>query len=959
LPSVLETPLPDDKLGVTIHRLSNGMTVYISTDREKPSFAAWIAVRTGGRNDPANSTGLAHYLEHMLFKGTDELGTTNIAAEEPHLARIAKLYDDLRATDDPAAREAIFAEIDAATQETAKTAVPNEFSRLYGTLGIDGVNAFTNDDSTVYIANVPSPRLEAWARTEAERFADPRFRLFYPELEAVYEEKNRAIDSPYRTMFERLRKGLFPKHPYGTQTVIGTPEHLKNPAYADMVAYFERWYVPNNMAVVLAGDVDATTAIPLLEQTLGRLQPKALTPPETASLEGPKGRVFDEFQAEGEESVSIAWRTAARTHADEPALTVLDWLMDNSTSGLINRELTIPQKLPSAGSSPTFLHEAGYWQMSGTARDGQTLEEVEALLMGVVAKLTAGEFTQEMIDAIILHEEIREKQSLEQTFSRVAQMNDAFINRREWKDVLDRQARMRKVTREDVLAAANRYLGEDRVVVYRRAGKPELPKISKPKITPVDVDPTRKSPFFETITGIPATELQPEWLVEGKHFTRAALPSGTLIHATNPRNDLFTVSIEIDVGSVDDRLLCHAFEVREVSGTSTMSVEQLRERLYALGSGVFGYCSAEEISISVSGIDRNMEASLDLVKQWFRDAKFDDATVARVTENTISTRKDNLGDADFLPWALSQWAQYADASDWRNAPTNDALLKAKAATLEPRIRTLLDTKHEVSYFGPRRIDDVKALLTLGDGSKTPTARKPKIMRDVRETTIYVVDKEVAKATVAVATPAGVRDDGDMAEAELVGEYMGGGMGGTMFQEIRESRGLAYFASAYFTTGSRKGSEWALIGQMQTQVDKTVEALSLMLELLERPVDATRLEDAKRARDQEFRTARVSPRWITGFVGYWMDRGFTSDPRPAVWKETKELDPAKLNAFLADVSKTPKIVALTADTKKLDMAALAKLGKVVKVKPEQLVSWGAFPKAKGKGKGKAEASARGE
>jgi predicted Zn-dependent peptidase len=300
--------------------------------------------------------------------------------------------------------------------------------------------------------------------------------------------------------------------------------------------------------------------------------------------------------------------------------------------------------------------------------------------------------------------------------------------------------------------------------------------------------------------------------------------------------------------------------------------------------------------------------------------------------------------------------QYEDVSDFRQQPSNAQLLGAKASDLQAKVRGLLDTKHKVAYFGPRRLEDVKALLTLGDGSKSPKTRKPKSMRDVRQTTIYVIDKDVAKATVAVTTPAGVRPDDDMAEAELVGEYLGGGMGGAFFQEIREARGLAYFAGAYFTTGGRKGDEWALGGEMQTQVDKTVEALALMLELLERPVDPTRLEDAKQARDQSFRTSRVSPRWITGYVGYWIDRGFSSDPRPAVWKETKELDPAKLNAFLADVTKTPKLIALTADTKKLDMAALAKLGKIVKVKPEQLVSWGAFPKTKGAGKAKAKAKA---
>ena len=177
LPALLPAPLAGDAMGVTIHRLANGMTVYISTDREQPRISARIAVRAGSRNDPAESTGLAHYLEHMLFKGTGKLATLDIDKERPHLDRIAELYRELRATSAADARARILAELDAATQRSAAFAVPNEFVQLYASLGVTGVNAFTSNDQTVYIATVPSNRFAAWARVEAERFIDPQFRL--------------------------------------------------------------------------------------------------------------------------------------------------------------------------------------------------------------------------------------------------------------------------------------------------------------------------------------------------------------------------------------------------------------------------------------------------------------------------------------------------------------------------------------------------------------------------------------------------------------------------------------------------------------------------------------------------------------------------------------------------------------------------------------------------------------
>ncbi len=265
LPELQPTPYPDDPLGVTIHRLANGLTVYLSVDREQPRIHAWIAIRAGSRHDPAHSTGLAHYLEHMMFKGTPKLGTLDGAAELPHLERTAALYDRLPHANSLEDRAAILAEIDAATQASAQTAIPNEIDRLYAALGILDVNAFTTDEATVYLADVPAARLDAWAHVEAERLARPSFRLFYPELEAVYEEKNTSLDTPEDRVDEALRLALFPGHPYGTQPTLGLAEHLKNPAHAEMVAYHRRWYVPNNAAIILAGDLDPASALATLE----------------------------------------------------------------------------------------------------------------------------------------------------------------------------------------------------------------------------------------------------------------------------------------------------------------------------------------------------------------------------------------------------------------------------------------------------------------------------------------------------------------------------------------------------------------------------------------------------------------------------------------------------------------------------------------------------------------------
>src|SRR5690606_11007742 len=267
---------------------------------------------------------LAHYLEHMVFKGTRALGTTDYQKEKVHLDKIAALYQQLRGEKDAAHRKAILAQIDAETQKSAAYAIPNELDQLYAALGIQGVNAFTGDDQTVYIADVPTNKLEQWAAIEGDRFQNPEFRLFWPELEAVYEEKNRTLDNPSWRMYEAMLTALFPQHPYGTQTTIGTVEHLKNPAYGDMVEYYRRWYVPNNMAILLAGDIDAGRARPVLERAFAGMAPKKLEEPPPGRLAPPDRRIERTIQAEGEQALYIAWPTVAIGHPDRVAVEVMD-----------------------------------------------------------------------------------------------------------------------------------------------------------------------------------------------------------------------------------------------------------------------------------------------------------------------------------------------------------------------------------------------------------------------------------------------------------------------------------------------------------------------------------------------------------------------------------------------------------------------------------------------------------
>jgi predicted Zn-dependent peptidase len=939
LPATLDQPIAGDPYRVTVHRLSNGMTVYLSPDDEKPKVSAWIAVRTGSRNDPPDSTGLAHYLEHMLFKGTDELGTLDIEAERPHVERIAELYDELRDVKDDATRTKLLEEIDAETVATSQTAVPNEFDILYQELGVSGVNAFTWVDQTVYIANVPTPKLAQWATVESERMTEPVFRLFYPELEAVYEEKNGSLDDPGERVYRAMMEALFPKHPYGTQPTIGVIDHLKVPAYGDMEDYYYRWYRPNNMAIVLSGDVDESI-LPLLEEKFGHWQPAALEEPAPATLEPLAGRVFREVKAPGEQSVTIAFPTVAAGHEDEDRLRVMDWLASNDVSGIIDIDIVAAQTLPYASSHGEVYKDAGLWALEGTAREGQSLEEVEAELMKVVTKLREGAFEQADIDAIVVNEAVSEARQAERNRARVSAITDAYILGRDWSDVAGRMDRLRAIKKDEVQAVAQKYLGDGRVVVYRRAGEHTPPKIEKPSITPLEIDPTRRSPFAKGVAEMESEALEPVFLEDDGRYTRGTLPAGPVIGAQNSRNELFELRYRYDVGAARRPLMCHALDLLDSAGAGELDAQALRKRMFALGVSIDFMCRANTTEIAISGPAENMAEAVQLTRDWLGKAQFDDDTVKDLLANTLSYRKDLLSNKRAMQQALNEYGFFGDRSSFLLYPDNKALKRASGKKLRKELSRLLDSQHRTLYFGPKALAEVSESIALGSGKVKVKERAPIVYRKVKEPTVYFMHKPMAQVSVRTYWPNAPLPEADQGEVQLFSEVVGG-MAGLIFQEMREARGLVYGASAWVAEGDRPEDQSALASQFDTQADKFPDAAKTMRELLEAPMQEVRVETARVANDEYYRGVRVSPRALPRWIDSWDLMDYASDPRPNWWKQTQETSVEDINAFTRRYLQQTPIICIIGDRERVDRKAMESLGKVVEVTPEEAFGFGSF------------------
>ena len=933
---LLHGPDPKDPMQAHIYQLDNGLTVYLTQNKEEPRFYAEIAVRAGSKHDPQDATGIAHYLEHMLFKGSQKIGTLNYEKEQVHLDRIEALYEQHFGETDPEKRAAIYAQINAENQLAAAYAIPNELDRLYTAMGERGLNAHTWVEETVYKVELPANRLAQWAKTEAERFHEPVFRLFQTELETVYEEKNRSLDNKGRVIRKAVQEQLYKVHPYRV-TTLGTVEHLKNPSLKRMYEFYHAYYVPNNMAIFISGDIDLDETIQLIEREFSLWERREL-PPFPAYPEPALNQVERvEVQYPGEEYVLLAFRTAQRMHEDAEALQILDMILDNATAGLINLNLNQQQKVREAGSYPYLLNDYGAQYLWGIPKQGQTLEEVEALLLEQIDLIKAGQFDDWIIPAIVTDFTKSVKQGQESNSSRVSFMRDSYLGFEEWSHAVRALDRMGKIDKRRIVEVANSYFNGGYVAGYRRDGEQDIPEIAKPPIDKIDINAARQSAFFAEIMAMPFAEIEPTYLVPERDFTTRELAGGNkLYYARNPLNDLFDFSIAIDIGSLAENRLPIARELLDKSGTALFTSEALKKEWYKLGTNFRMSVGDQETTISISGLDDNFAASLALLSELMRGPTTDDATLAELQAIIIDRRDDALKDHRTIHEALYRYHRLGDWAYYRRVLSNEEVRALERQELLDLLSGLLAYRQTLSYTGSQTIEDVQAIVaqhySLPASPVEPPPYQVLDFTQPEKTQIYFFDKEMAQALVRIEYVDVPYQAALEPAIELFNDYFYGGMAGIVFQEIREARALAYSVGALYFNGRDQADYNYMVGGMGTQADKTPEAVAAFVGLLDdMPASPERFASAQLSVLNKYRTERLGFRSVLGAVRGWERKGLAGDPRAGrfVQIQASHLDEV-LEFYRQHVEGRPKLISITGDKSKMDLEALAAQGELIEL-----------------------------
>nr|WP_255216541.1 insulinase family protein [Pseudenhygromyxa sp. WMMC2535] len=939
------------------HTLDNGLRVYIAENHDEPWISCRVAVRAGAAQEPAGATGLAHYLEHMLAnKGSRRLGTRDPVAERKHLVRLRELYEQLRAIDpavpgDPGAprdpaRAELLAQIDAANLTVNRWAIANELKQAYGLLGARGLNAYTSHDRTVFTVDIPANRVEAWAMLEGDRFADPVFRGFPTELETIIEERNRALDNPGRVLARAGAQRIWAGHPYA-RDVLGEVQDLLRPSIAETEAFFQRWYVPNNMAVILAGDLDPAATLELIRAHFGGLAPgelSAYTQPMPPLAEGEQ-RV--DVVHRGDPEVRLLWRTVARTHEDAEALMLADMMLSNSATGLLDTRLEQRQAVRAAGSFPGMRYQGGCQTVWGRPRIDQSLEQVEALLREQVAALRAGDFRTDDLEALIANFEVGELRRLENTAAQASLLLDTWFHDWDWSWVCARLDRLAAIDRDQLVEAAQRWLGEDMVVARRTAGEPEVEQIPVFGLSELRLDSDSHSPLFRAVTSLPSTELDVQILSRGEHFEVEQTPAGLLYRSPNPSNDLFHLTFRRYVGSAHDPALAKGLDLWRRAGVGALDLEGYRRTLFHAAAATSLDCRRQQTDLSLAGRAKVLGEVLPLVVDRLRSPVIGEDERQRWAEEVVGKRQQRRDTTDFKFNCLKQWALRGEDSPYlREALTNDAVLALELPALRRSTDALLGYEQVCFYAGPHPRDELVELLGLGlptDGSPSAPALPAPAYQPTRYvahsgTRLFLLHQEAAQTRVGVYLPSAAYDPARSAVYRLFHEYVGG-QAGLIFQEVREARGLAYSAHGGHSAGARLGDHNLIWATAASRPERAAETAAVLLGLLrELPAHERRFERARGSAIEKLVGSRVRFRGYGFTAEDWRLRGLDEDPRPRVLAELRHLGLADLLHFAEPLEQAGAAVVLVGDTTAMDMAALAGLGELERRELDELVAY---------------------
>ena len=926
-------------------KLKNGMTVWLNEDHSQPKVYGAVVVRAGAKDCPG--TGIAHYFEHIMFKGTDRIGTTDYEAERPWLDSISAQYDLLSQTTVESERAAIQKHINELSLKAADYAIPTEFNRLISRFGGSDLNAATSYDVTYYHNFFLPQYIEQWCWLNSERLLHPVFRGFQAELENVYEEKNRSADAMGDAMEKALR-ALFKDHPYG-QPILGTTENLKNPRLSDMDTFYKKYYVASNMGLLLCGDIKADTLANLLEQTFGRVQTGTL-PERAKTAVAPinKGeRIAVKLPIPLIKVQALASQAPTDFEADADALDMANGLLTNGKAGLIDslmNEHTI--MLGMAGR--LAFNDAGVQFLAAIPKlpFGKKQKAIDACLQQM-ERIKQGDFTDERLEELKREALLDAERSLETIDGRAALMLDAYSQGQSWDVVLRKLDQLKTIRRDDIIRVARKYYTDNYLTLVKKFGISNKETLKQPGYKPIKPkNAGAKSAFARQLEQMPVNDNEVR-IVDFEHDAerRVVGPHVTLYAKANPVNDIFTFSLSYLDGKRHTPMLEHLAAYLSAVGTDSLKKQQLEAAWLHLGVTMDVTAGNNTFSFTLTGRDAQLEPALRLLAHFLGHAKADEQALKEIKQSAKVNNKSFGKEKYAVMQAVLSKVAYGQLSDYLRQPSLAEVNALKDDDMFRLFDQLQQYDCELNYCGrlsPQQVGTMAQSLLPLDRCQTPAADTFRPVQPVTENTVYFyhVPKSRQNYILSYELTGTAPTWEERTVAALWSRYMGGGMSSVLFQNVREFRSLAYSTGGKLIQpdmARHSAEQLAFLTVTGTQADKTATAMHTVDSLLRQmPINSENIEAARQEVLNDIQNAYPTFRSVAGYIATMRRMGYTADPDMHTAELAPKVTDAQIEQFHRDhVASNQRVWIVIGDRKQADFNALRNYGKVVELHKEDV------------------------
>ena len=939
------------------YQLDNGLTVYLWEDHDQPDVQGWTVTRAGSIDEPADATGLAHYLEHMLFKGTDRIAALDWEKEKPLYEQIIALYDTLAMTSDPEAREAVQLRINEVSLQAAQYAATDEFANLVQGIGGEGLNAYTAYDVTCYMNSFPAYQMERWLTLYADRLTNPVFRSFQAELENVFEEYNMYLDDNSTHVRNFMFGKIYEGHAYA-RDIIGYADHLKNPKLRQLIEYYNTWYVPNNMALILVGDFEIETTKPLIEKTFGQLVarplPARISYPHTVFAQDERYTAKLGYMPE----LYVAYNGVAVGDKDELTLDFVTELLSNSMQIGLFDQLVLDNKLMYAVAMSDARRDQGRIIVAAVPyMDAQTqtytsLQETEALVMAEVQKLVDGNIDPELVEMV--------RQNYYQSFDRVMEypemkvqlLQHAFTYQQSVEEALREKELVAAITMDDIKRVAKQYLGAPKKIFEIEEGTPKKDKLPKPKIKSLE-SPKAESAYCQYFDSIPAGKLSPRF-IDFTDIDQDRFYEGVNVYCTpNPKNHIFTLRLKYGVGTYELPLLGYAADLMNmcgIKGAPGIKPAEFRANLAKLGAKCSYAANDNYFYVDIEGNEENLEKIVEMVNLHMMFPNFDsenDMLINNIKGQEYSSRQVEERNTDIVADAAFDYVRYGENSPYLKRPTleND-VFPMTAAQLEGVLHQVQNYELEIHYAGALPALDVKNILysklSLNNNPRPSQSPIERPIVPITESKIYFLpDASMQQAKVYLLIDGEPYAVKDAVSYMAFNEYFGGGFSGLVMNEIREKRSMAYNAYGHFSRPAKQGRMTRFTGYVGTQSDKVVDAVAVYMSLLDSmPLYPETIENIRTVLRQSVLSNKPTFRNKSQQLTANMLLGYKVDPAMLQVRDIQRLTFDQIVSFYEQrVKGKPVAILIMGDPKQIDQKVLkAKYGKITKLSKSQLFSY---------------------